>query len=256
MKIFHVMGLRYVCALVALSLCLSGCAARLGRDYGHVLFPAADYFQVQVVTPGKATNQPAEIADLLLLPPVGDIPADLTESLLLAMWQEMQQILPGVVRAPRRPGRYAPYIQTSNMLMDDGRPAIDELVRIGKLAQASHVLLPRIIDYRAYHPQRIVMEWLIVDVQRDRKLMSLVGGLDASEQKVLISADVYLRERKAKRYNSGNLDLLLRSPREFHKFAVAQAVDALKGRIQPDKHEPFKRTMENAEIKEYLRDLQ
>jgi hypothetical protein len=219
------------------------------------MFPAADYFQVQVVTPGKASKQPSVISDLMLLPPIGNVPAELTESLWLAIWQEMQQVLPGVVRAPRRQGRYAPYIQTSNIMMDDGRMAIDELVRVGKLAQASHVLLPRIIDYRAYHPQRIVMEWLIVDVGRERALLSLVGGLDVSEQKVLISADAYLRERKAKPYNSANLDLLLRSPREFNNFAVAQAVEALRGRIEPGKQEPFKRTIENADIKEHLRDL-
>ncbi len=242
--------------IVGLALSLCGCATRQGRDYGNILFPGANYFQVQVVTPDASLASPVPIADLLLLPPVGDVPENLTDGLQLTLWQELQQILPGAVRAPRPRGRYVPYMQTSNILMDDGRPAIEELVRIGKLAQASHVLLPRIIDYRAYHPQRIVMEWLIVDVNRGRTLLLLVGGLDVSEQRVLISADSYLRERKAKPYNTANLELLLRSPREFNGFAVAQAVDALRGRLTPDKSDPFKRVMESAEVREYLSDLQ
>jgi len=223
------------CQAILLMGCLvavgSGCAARLGRDYGHVLFNSADYFQIQIVTPGGAKDQTIAIDNLLLLPAVGDLPEELIDGMLLTVWQELQQIIPGSVIMPRERGRFAAYTTTANLLGDDGRPAVQEIIQIGRVTGSSHVLLPRIRDYRPYHPQRIVMEWMLFDVKRGQMVLLMVGNMDASEQRVLVAADAYLRQRKAKEYSSSNLDMMLRSPRDFNGFAMAQAVSALKGKL-------------------------
>lgn len=203
-----------------------------GRDYGVVLLPSAEYFQIQLISPGGAADFPVTIQSLLILPPVGDVPADLTEGLSLALWQEFQQVLPGAVRLLSPRGRFAAYTTTANLLSEDGSPVSSELERIGRLTGASHVLLPRIIDYRPYHPQKITIEWVIFDADRGRTALTLVGCIDASEQRVVMAADAYLRERKAKPYLSSNLDVMLRSPREFNGFAIAQALKSLRGKVK------------------------
>lgn len=222
------------------SLFLAGCVTRPGRDYGHLMFKADDYFQVQVVDSGMLSDANVWVDDLLLLPPMGGIPDAMVSAFGMTLWQELQQILPGRVRSLRADGRYAGYADAINLLGDDGRVVDAEIVRLGKLARVSHVLLPRIIDYKPYHPQSMVMEWRLVDTRRERTIMIIAGGLDVSEQRVLSRADSYLRDRKAKPYTSNNLDMLLRSPRGFSGFVVAQAVDAFRGRIMPATRPPFK----------------
>ncbi len=235
----------------------SGCAARQGRDYGHVLFNSADFFQIQLVTPVGVGDSSVVINNLLLLPAVGDLPEELIDGMLLTLWQELQQIIPGAVSMPRERGRFAAYTTTANLLGDDGRPAVQEIVQLGHLTGSSHVLLPRIMDYRPYHPQRIVMEWMLFDVRRGQMVLLMVGNMDASEQRVLVAADTYLRQRKAREYSSSNLDMMLRSPRDFNGFAMAQAVSALKGKLVVASLNPtgFKEVKKTDDNYNYLREI-
>lgn len=223
-------ALRSVVFCFCLAWGCGGCAARLGRDYGSVFFPTADYFQVQRVGHDDRAA-PLRIERLLLTPPVGDVPHVLSESLLMSLRQELQQVLPGIVQVPEPRGSYAAYVTGENLVSDDGRPVLEELARVGGLAGASHVLFIRLHEFRPYPPQRIFMEWTLMDVRTQTLTLGLIGGIDASEQTVLVAADRFLRERRALPYTSESLDFLLRSPREYSSFAVAQAVGALKGHV-------------------------
>lgn len=215
---------------VCLTGMVGGCAARLGRDYGHPVFPAAEYYQIQRVWSGEERGL-LFIERLLVLPPRGDVPPVLAEVFLHSLRQELQQILPGVVQVPESRGGYASYLTEANLLYDSGWPSAEELARMGGMAGASHVLFVRLLDFRPYPPQRILMEWTLVDVEAEAERLLLVGGMDASEQVVLVAADRFLRERRALPYTTENLELLLRSPREYSSFAVSQAVNALKGYV-------------------------
>ncbi len=212
----------------------TGCAAVYNRDYGRVPFQPARHFHVQLLYPTDSPEKPINVGSLLVLPPVGNLSEEQENMFFLSLWQELQQILPGAIRAPKTDGPFAGYIRTDNIFLDDGRMAMGELERIGRLANTSHLLVVRIVEYRPYHPQRIAMEWSLLDVEKEQIVLIMVGGLDAAEQKVLVAADGFLRSRRARPYNTGNLDLLLRSPREYSGFAMAQAVDALKGRVRTD----------------------
>ncbi len=226
------------CNLSALSMMMfavlsgGGCAVRQGRDYGHLLFSPSDYFQIQSVASSAAVAKgPVLVDSLLLLPPVGQISSPFSEHFSQAIWHELQQILPGIVRSPVTQGGFAAYVVSANLIRDDGGLVIEEAVQIGRMAGCSHVLLPRVHVYRPYHPQRIIMEWVLIDVRTERLLLTLTGGIDASEQRVLISADKYLRQRKANPYNNSNLQFMLRSPRDYLSFAVCQAVEVMKGGV-------------------------
>ncbi len=233
----HVWRLGFVAFLFCGSV---GCAVRQGRDYGHVLFRPAPFFRVQLVHTSAAQEDVLIIRDLLLLPPVGEAPGDIVREFPLLLWQELQQVLAGAVRMPRPGGVYVQYADVNNLVSDHGLVNTEELARIGFLAGASHVLLPKIVDYRPYHPQRITMELLLLRVVDQSVVMVIVGSLDASEQRVLMAADSYLRHRKATPYDTENLDMLLRSPRAFTGFAMHEVVLVLKGKVLPEREVGFK----------------
>ena len=212
----------------------AGCVTGTPRNYLHDSFRPNEHFRVQFLLPEGQVERPVPIRSLLLLPPVGFESEEQSTQWMLALWQELQQNLPGIVRTPDPEGPYAPYTREGNLLMDDGRINEDELERIGRMADASHLLIARIIHYRPYHPQSIVMEWTLLDVQKKKRVLILAGGLDASEQKVLRAADQYVRQRRSDPTTAGSLDVLLRSPREYGRFAAAESVDALKSWLRPE----------------------
>ena len=221
--------------LVGLAVVLgAGCTTAVQRQYNHASFRPNEHFRVQFVLPEGMVEKPLPIDTLLLLPPIGLPGEESSLMFMLSMWQELQQNLPGIVRTPRMDGPYAPYTSARNLLMDDGRIDGNELERIGRLAGASHLLIARVIFYRPYHPQSIIMEWHLLDVQKRRSVLIVAGAMDASEQKVLTAASNYVRSRRSDPTSAGSVDVLLRSPREYCRFACAQAADALKAWLMPE----------------------
>lgn len=227
-RCFAVMGLLGV--LVAQG---TGCTTGVQRVFNHDAYRPNEHFRVQFLLPDGMVERPVPIESLLLLPPIGFQTEEQSQQWMLAIWQELQQNLPGIVRAPRSDGPYAPYIRADNLVMEDGRVDGNELERIGRMAGASHLLLMRVINYRPYHPQCIIMEWTLLDVVERRPVLILAGGLDASEQKVLEAANRYVRNRRSDPASAGNVEVLLRSPREYSRFAAAESADALKAWLRP-----------------------
>lgn len=211
----------------------AGCATGIPRLYNHNSYRPNEHFRVQFLLPEGKVDRPVPIKSLLLLPPVGFESEEQSTQWMLAIWQELQQNLPGIVRTPRTDGPYTPYTRTRNLVMEDGRIDENELERIGRMAEASHLLLVRIINYRPYHPQCVIMEWTLLDVEKKQSVLIVAGGLDAAEQKVLNAAANYVRNRRSEPSSAGSLDVLLRSPREFSRFAAAQSADSLKAWLRP-----------------------
>jgi hypothetical protein len=203
------------------------------RDFSGQSSRPTDHFRVQFLVPEEIAQRPIAVGSLLLLEPVGMVDAKQSQTLMMAIWQELQQLLPGLVRSPRQGGPFAPYTSGANLTMDDGRLNEAELERIGRLAGASHLLIARVISYRPYHPQSLIMEWILLDVAQRRAVLVMAGALDATEQKVLMAAENYVRSRRSDPSASSGLDVMLRSPREFCRFGAALATDALKGWVEP-----------------------
>jgi hypothetical protein len=170
---------------------------------------------------------------LLVLEPIGAISGNSIEVLDSAVRQELQQVLPGSIRKLAQEGRYSRYAAESNLLLEDGRICVDELTRIGRIAGVSHVLVVRILDYRPYHPQRLVMEWSLLDVDKQSPVLVLSGGVDAAEHQTGWAATQFFKARKAEPFTEAGLDVMLRSPREYARFAAAQAVDVLREVVKP-----------------------
>ena len=211
----------------------TSCTTGVNRTFNHDAFRPNEHFRVQFLLPDGMVERPVPIESLLLLPPIGFQTEEQSQQWMLSIWQELQQNLPGIVRAPRSDGPYAPYIRADNLVMEDGRIDGNELERIGRMAGASHLLLMRVISYRPYPPQGIIMEWTLLDVKERQPVLILAGGLDASEQKVLEAANRYVRTRRSDPASAGNIEVLLRSPREYSRFAAAESADALKAWVRP-----------------------
>jgi hypothetical protein len=220
---------------VWLAVLAGGCGTvGVSRNYEHISYRPTEHFRVQFLLPEGTVDRPVPIDNLLILQPVGRMTDDQSRLLLLAIWQELQQNLPGIVRTPEIDGLFAPYTSADNLMRDDGRIDEAELERIGRLAGASHLLIARVINYRPYPPQSIIMEWILLDVAQKRKVLILAGAMDASEQKVRNAAVNYTYNRRSEPNAAGNVEVILRSPREYSRFAVAQAVDSLKGWLRPE----------------------
>ena len=93
-------------ARLGLGLALAALAAGCGtvgqkREFGAISFRPTEHFRVQFLLPEDVVERPIAVQSLLLLPPVGFEEEAHSRMLMLAVWQELQQSLPGIVRRPR-----------------------------------------------------------------------------------------------------------------------------------------------------------
>jgi len=225
-------GAHFSCIIAGLLL-LSGCSTGLFQSKPRPFFSVQRYSDVQLKQMGEGAGKVMPVETLLLLEPIGGVSGRLAERIHLAVRQEMQTLLPGSVRTLEKNRMYERYTEASNLVLADGAIAADEVFKIGRAAKASHVMIVKIVDYRAYHPQRLMMEWVLFDVEKKQIGLVLSGGLDASEYDVELAAVDFMKGRRADPFTEAGLDVLLRSPREYVQFAVVQAVDVLKTEICP-----------------------
>ncbi len=220
--------------LAVTALIVAGCAhSGRTRNFSQVGYRPTEHFRVQFLLPEGDLEKPVPIEQLLLLPPFGLASEAQSRMFYLSIWQELQQVLPGIVRSPRDDGPFGQYTTAGNLIMDDGRINEEELERIGRLAAASHLLVVRFVDYRPYHPQRVIMEWMLLDVKSRSTVLVVSGSLDAAERQVVNAVDYYIRSRRPVSQTSPDLDVTLRSPRQYSAFVAAASVDALKGWVRP-----------------------
>jgi len=225
---------KVVCfAMLACLIFSAGCRSGGWRWGRHLPFYKQAYFSVQLLLPHMAEDDAIVVDSLLLPAPVGNIAEESIKNLHSAIRQELQQILPGSIRTLRKDGSYARYATEANLFLENGKISVDEGVRLGSVAGVSHVLVARVLDYRPYHPQRLVMDWYLLDVDNERLILLVSGGMDAAEHKTRQLAKQFYKARKADSDTDAGLDVMLRSPREYARFTVAQAVNALRGRVKP-----------------------
>lgn len=209
-----------------------GCVTRRGRDFGHILVAPAEHYPMQISVVPEQQKQKTIITRVLVLPPVGELPADLRKQLHLIISQQLQQLIPGAVMSHALTSSLAAYTTTAALRTSDGQINLNEAVRLGRLTDASHVLMVDIIECRPYPPQKLAMEWTVIDTQKTVALIKMIGLCDAAEQNTLAAADRFLLSRRSRPYEKANLDLIMNSPREYHSFVVAVAVEMLKDYIK------------------------
>lgn len=217
---------RLAATIALLPLLLTGCLLMRGRDFGSWAQSGEKIDLVHLIGPvtSKRMESSAKIA---ILPIFGDMPQPYLDQLNRHLFDEAKIYFRVNSIDVDRYGRFKDYIIKENLMPSDGVFNTSEIGRLGNILGTPYVLCARLISYRLYPPQELVMHFILVDTTTFSAWFEMKASYNASEQAVLILADRYLRARIGKPYNQTNLDILLRSPSQFSSFAAAHAMGSM-----------------------------
>lgn len=210
---------RYLTLLLPfLMLNLAGCVAFRGSDFGHWA-RLADYIPlIQARLPsGPSTNA---VHNVLLLTPLGGGSESERKIIGETLYQELRTRLGPTSLALDDKDPVNRYVNSANLL-DGDTPRTDEIVRLGSMAGASHVVCMTVRDWHPYPPQRLNARLFIVDVSARSLAVEVDACLDAAEQQVVMALGEYLQERRAMPFEKYSLQIILQSPSEFLRFATS-----------------------------------
>jgi len=211
-------------------LCFCGCLAQRGIDFGHWA-QAGERIPVIRLATSKANPELTGNESLLILPPTGPMSDDLLRDLHDDLCQEMRNYTSAEVVSASRNGVLRDYLTEDNILLTRDMPNRTEVARIGRLVGATHVLCTRVREFRAYPPQVLSLCLVLVATDSSNPVAELDAGFDAADQQVVIALGRYLQRRRARKYDSQNLDIMLRSPSEYRSFVSAECSRALAGAL-------------------------
>ena len=205
-----ILHLRAMAAAGLLALFLTGCATPETTPV-----PAIPHSPVRVyISENTLTN----VQQTLLLPPMG-IDDPLTRDRL------QQQLFSSARRHFAKPLRvvspgsaYSNYITERNLMNSDGTLNAPEVVMIGTLMNATHVICPIFEEIRPYSPQKITLNITIVDTETGQTPGELSAVFDARESDIREWFMDYSFRHKADGETEDDLNMKLRSPAEFQAF--------------------------------------
>lgn len=197
-------------ALCMLAILLAGCATNPITEVS-----SSPHSPVRIyLAPGTETN----VQQTLLLPPLGI--SDLTESETIQqqLYSSARRHFAKPIRTVSKDSAYASYITERNLMNSDGTLNATEVVMIGKLMNATHVICPVFKEIKPYYPQKIILSITIVNTETGDTPAELSGVFDARESDVRDWFEDYSKRHKSKRETSDDLRMKLRSPAAFQAF--------------------------------------
>ena len=209
---------------------LCGCVAQRGIDFGSWAMSGSDIEILRVFYCKDREPLTGEEV-VLLVPPVGGMPAKNLVDLHNNIYQEMKRAIPAVVFTLEREGMLGRYISEGNITLIGDRFDSHEVSLVGKAAGASHVLCVRVCEFRAYIPQVLALQFTLIETATGRIVAEMKATFDASEQQVVVAVGNYLQCRRARKYDDQNLDIILRSPSEYSAFVASECCDALRSAL-------------------------
>ncbi len=215
-----------------LLLLTGGCIARRGKDFGSYVGRAEDIPIIRVFNV-ESDIYPTPKQTILLLPPLGPISPKMRDSLQLDFQEEFQKYFNARVVTISAKGSMAEYVTEKNLAPESGFFDYDEVLRLGSLMQSDFVVCIWVQELRPYPPQTLALYLAIMDVNGNHLIAELDARFNAAEQKVNIALQDYLQRRVARKFDRGSLDMMLRSPAEFHLFATAECSRALAQELIP-----------------------
>jgi hypothetical protein len=197
-----------------------GCVALRGRDFGHWagLGESTPLVRItQQTGPVPLTGQ----EQVLLLPITGNLPSEAARTLQNYLYREACTYFPVNVQSLPAGCPAAEYASQDNLLKANALFNVREVGRLGAFFGASHVLSVHVREFRPYHPQVLALRLTLIDVASGRVALDMDAAFDATQQSVVMALAAHLQERRARKYDTQNLDLMLRSPSEYAAFVSA-----------------------------------
>ena len=163
---------------------------------------------------------------ILVLPPYSkEVSPELRKLIHRSLVQELRNYLPANVLSLEIDEGSQCYTGTENIRVIGDVLDPDEVGRLGSLVNASHVIAVYVHEFRPYPPQKISLRLVVVDVELLQDIVHLDGVFDASEQQVVLALSDHLQARRARRFDTQSLGIMLQSPAEFSGFVSARCAE-------------------------------
>ena len=218
-----------VCALAA-----GGCMVPMrGVDFGSWIPEPSSSLPLARIHRADGAKALSPEARVLVLPLLATLPAESLDGLRHMMEEQARLYFPCRVQTADPEGVLAEYVSSANICSGDGRFNIDEIARLGRYLDASHVLAACVREARFYPPQNLEIVLVVVEAETSRPVVEMHADFPASEQQVVAALGRHLDERVARKYDRTSLDLVLRSPSEYSRFALAECCRVLAQDLWP-----------------------
>jgi hypothetical protein len=200
---------------------MQGCVVKRGIDFGHW---AASAEKIPLIRQHNVdtTKLPGLDAKFALLPPINHMPEPTRAQFKDILLKVLRNHAPVQIFEVDEQGPLSEYVREDNLAPAAGMFDFKEAARLGRLLGASHVLCVRVRDFRLHPPQLLALYWAVVEAASGQVVVEFDASYDASEQQVVMAMDDYLQSRRARGYDKTNLEIMMRSPMEFHSFVCTQ----------------------------------
>lgn len=182
--------------------------------------------QTQKMTPGTVG-----VEQILILPPLGIEDLDLQQSFLQQLYGAAQRRFATPLKTVQVNSAYAPYISDNNLMRNDGSLDVGEVAFIGALMNCSHVICPYVRELKAYHPQRIDIRLMVVNIGTGKVCAEFSGVFDARENDVFDYFMEYSKAHKSKKERVDDLGFKIKSPAAFQSFVADMCSTVMADRL-------------------------
>ncbi|HBA84113.1 MAG TPA: hypothetical protein DCZ95_08475 [Verrucomicrobia bacterium] len=209
-----------------------GCVVKRGIDFGHWAASAEKIPLIRKYNV-ETSRLPGASARVALLPPINHMPEPTRTQFRDILLTDLRNHVPVQIFEVDEQGPLAEYVREDNLAPTVGVFDFQEAGRLGRLLGASHVLCVRVRDFRLHPPQVLALYLAMVETSSGQVIAEFDASYDASEQQVVMAMDDYLQSRRARGYDKTNLEIMMRSPMEFHSFVCTQCSRALAETLWP-----------------------
>ncbi len=168
--------------------------------------------------PGK--DAPRYVERILLLPPLGIEDPGARRRFHEQLYSGAQRRFTTPIKLVQPGSAYAPYIDDSNLMRNDGSLDVGEVAFIGALMNCTHVICPYVRDLKPYHPQRIDISLMVVNSGTGKVCAEFSGVFDARESDVFDYFMQYIKAHKSKKESKDDLGFKIKSPAAFQGFVA------------------------------------
>jgi hypothetical protein len=206
--------------ILAACFMLSGCVLQRGEDFGSWAGRPEATTLVRITKDPEI--RPLATADrCLLLPITGELPEPQARMLQQTFFREACNYLTANIIELKDNERPAGYATRHNLYPDGITLNVQEASRLGALLGMTHVIAVYVREYRPYHPQVLTLRLALVDVRTKRQCVNMEAAFDATQQQLMKTMAEYLQARRARKNDTTNLEIMLRSPTEYAAFAAS-----------------------------------
>jgi len=220
--------------LLVLLLMTAGCAVQRGIDFGHWAKTAERIKLVKVFVPENAKKMTGQ-EQILFVPVMGNVPEGMMATINNSFYQEARNYLPSRTFTVSEDSTVGEYLSRKNLVGTGDMINSAEIARLGTIFSATDVLVIFVREMRPYPPQVLSFQLVMINTESAEIRLKMDGTFNANEQQVVLALADHMQSRRARKFDSQSLDVMLQSPTEFSSFVASYASHVLARELVGDK---------------------